>query len=194
MKEMEVVEFLKKNIEPLTKKSYGSGYMASVTMADRTFFPCVIFHIYTLQEIIDGVREHREYVTEEMKKKYNKEFVPQKTVEEMAAEKISKYKSDPIKLADIIKVEKSRFAFPPAIIEKVCCGGKMCGADFVAKMKDGKYFGFHTVFTVNFFEMPDGYCGEDIIEIINDRKVDEKSNEISIVRYYSEYEPAAPNV
>lgn len=38
---------------------------------------------------------------------------------------------------------------------------------FVGKMKDGKCFGFGTTFNTEFFNIPENYSVEDIIEIIN---------------------------
>lgn len=40
--------------------------------------------------------------------------------------------------------------------------------DFVAKMKDEKHIGFGTTYINEFFDFPDDYSVNDIVEIIND--------------------------
>ena len=68
---------------------------------------------------------------------------------------------------DIDRVEKSRFAFPLAIQKQIQGETTMGWTGFVAKMKDGKHFGFGTNFRWEFFQMPDNYSVDDIEEIIN---------------------------
>ncbi len=44
---------------------------------------------------------------------------------------------------------------------------------FVARMKDGNMFGFGTTFSFEFFDMPENYCVDDIVEIINHSYISE---------------------
>jgi hypothetical protein len=48
-------------------------------------------------------------------------------------------------------------------------------------MKDGKYIGFGTRFLTEFFQMPDNYSTDDIIEIVNHSYV-LKKGEIRCIR------------
>jgi len=40
---MEIISFLKNNIEPLEDGFYGAGYRAATYLKDGTYLPCVIF-------------------------------------------------------------------------------------------------------------------------------------------------------
>ena len=42
--EEKIISYLKENITPLNRSSYGPGYRASVYLTDGTFLPCVMFH------------------------------------------------------------------------------------------------------------------------------------------------------
>jgi hypothetical protein len=68
---------------------------------------------------------------------------------------------------DIERVEKSRYAFPLSVQEQIRGETTMGWTGFAARMTDGKYFGFGTTYHWEFFDFPDGYSGENAVEIVN---------------------------
>lgn len=156
----DIIKFLKDNIEPLEDNAYGLGYRASVYLTDGTFLPCVMFR--NPKTVVNlAIRRFKE---EQSGKSifsrssglgyYNivKNFVTNGNC-------INDY--------DVDRVEKSKFAFPLTIQSQIRGETTMGWTGFAAKMRDGKYFGFGTTFLYEFFQMPDGYSVDDIVEIIN---------------------------
>jgi len=72
-----------------------------------------------------------------------------------------------INIYDIASIEKSKYAFPASVLKNIHGETTMGWTAFVAKMKDGKLFGFGTSFSFDFFQMPENYSADDIVEIIN---------------------------
>ena len=157
---VELIRFLKDNVDPLDDSVYGKGYRASAHLSDGTFLPCVIFR--------------------------NPKTVVELAVKRFRDERIGKgiYKSSPelghydvvktfvtkgncVNDYDIVSVEKSRCAFPSTIQKQIRGETSMGWTGFAARMKDGKYVGFGSSYHWEFFNMPDGYSTEDVEEIIN---------------------------
>ncbi len=70
-------------------------------------------------------------------------------------------------------------------------GLKKSCAKFTAKMRDGKVFGFGTSFNFEFFDLPEGYSYNDIVEIHSGMVVDANGAERDFthdwtVHYYRE--------
>jgi len=68
---------------------------------------------------------------------------------------------------DIASVEISKYAFPLSILKQIKGETRMGWTGFAAKMKNDQYFGFGTGFGTEFFQMPENYSVEDIVEIVN---------------------------
>jgi hypothetical protein len=156
----DIIKFLKDNVEPLQDSAYGLGYRVSAYLIDGTFLPCVIFR--NPKTIVNlAIRRFKEeqkgksiFSTSSRLGYYDivKNFVTNRNC-------INDY--------DIDRVEKSKFAFPLTIQKQIQGETTMGWTGFAAKMKDGKYFGFGTNFRWEFFQMPDNYSVDDIVEIIN---------------------------
>ncbi len=73
---------------------------------------------------------------------------------------------------DIAQIDKTKFAFPKTILKQIHGETRMGWTGFVGKMKDGKQFAFGTSFLMDFFNLPFGYTGEDLTEIINHSYLD----------------------
>lgn len=67
---------------------------------------------------------------------------------------------------DIDRLEKSPFAIPLARFKEIKGETSMSWTQFTAIMKDGSEFAFGTPYLTEFFHMPDGYNGDDIVKII----------------------------
>lgn len=154
-----IIRFLKDNIEPLNDSIYGLSYRASAYLTDGVYLPCVIFR-NPKSTVNLALRRFKE----EQKGKgiFGKSAASYfKIVEHFvtSGNQINDY--------DIEKVEKSKYAFPISTLKQIRSETTMGWTGFAAKMKDGKYFGFGTRFLTDFFQMPDNYSTEDIIEIVN---------------------------
>ncbi len=155
----EIITFLKENIEPLTDNIYGNRYRASVYLVDGTYLPCVIF-------------QNSENLTQLALKRFEDErnrktlFGPNPhEYKEIVKHFVTS--GNRINEFDIAKVEISKYAFPVDILKQIKGETTMGWTGFSAKMKDGKYVGFGTSFLMEFFELPDNYTADDIVEIIN---------------------------
>jgi hypothetical protein len=161
MREEEIIKFLKENIEPLTDRIYGDGYRAAVYLTDGTYLPCVIFR-------------KTEFLVKQAIKRFKEEQTGKSIFAKLTGPgypeivKIFVASGNKINHYDIKSVEKSKYAFPPHIQKQIHGETSMSWTAFVAKLKDGKHIGFGTAYINEFFDMPDEYSVDDIVEIIND--------------------------
>ena len=159
-KKQDIIKFLKEHIEPLENNIYGSGYRASAYLTDGTFLPCVVFR-NSRNTINLAIRRFKEEQTGKSV------FSKSSGLGYFDIVKNFVTKGNCINEYDIERVEKSAFAFPLSIQRQIKGETTMGWTGFVAKMKDGKYFGFGSSFLWEFFQMPENYTSDDIDEIIN---------------------------
>ncbi|WP_288883796.1 hypothetical protein [Pedobacter panaciterrae] len=156
----EIVKFLKENIEPLEDNTYGLGYRASVYLTDGTFLPCVIFR--SPKTIVNlAIRRFKD------EQKGNGIFSKSGGTGYYNIVKGFVTNGNNINYYDIDRVIKSKYSFPLAIQKQIKGETTMGWTGFSAKMKDGSYIGFGTRFNWEFFQMPENYSTDDIVEIIN---------------------------
>jgi hypothetical protein len=77
---------------------------------------------------------------------------------------------------DIARVERSRFAIPAPLRDRIYSAGetRMGWISFVGKMYDGTEHWFGSAYHVEFFEMPIDYSGEQLVEVFPHRQNDGK--------------------
>jgi hypothetical protein len=156
----DIIKFLKDNVEPLQDNSYGLGYRASVYLKDGTFLPCVIFR--NPKTVVNlAIKRFKEEQTGKSIFNRSSGLGYYNIVKNFVTN------GNCINDYDIDRVEKSKFAFPLTIQKQIQGETTMGWTGFAAKMKDGKIFGFGTTFLCEFFQMPDNYSVEEIVEIIN---------------------------
>ncbi len=159
-----IIKFLKDNIEPLDDNSYGLGYRASATLKDGTFLPCVIFR--NPKATIDlAIRRFKEEQTG------NSIFSKSSGLGYREIVKTFVTNGNCVNHYDIAKVDKSRFAFPLSIQKLIKGETSMGWTAFVAKFKDCRHLSFGTTWNWEFFDLPDDYAANEIVEIINDSYV-----------------------
>lgn len=158
LQEKEIIKFLKANIDPLEDNPYAGGYRASVYLKDGTFLPCVIFR-NTGTVVNLAIRRFKE--EQKSKSLFSSGVGYWQTVKSFVANgnRLNHY--------DIATIDKSRYAFPMHIQRQIKSETSMGWTAFVAKFKDGRYLGFGTDWILEFFDLPDNYLAEDIVEIIN---------------------------
>lgn len=155
-----IIKFLKESIEPLDDISYGLGYRASVYLRDGTYLPCVIFR--NPSKIVNlAIKRFKE------ERSGNGIFSKSSGMGYYDIVKSFVTNGNCLNEYDIAKVEKSPYAFPIPILKQIQGETTMSWTCFVGKMKDGVNIGFGTTFYTEFFDIPDGYSADDIIEIVN---------------------------
>ena len=160
---MEIINFLKSNIEPLGDSIYGAGYRAAVYLTDGTYLPCVIFR-NSKKTVKLAIKRFKE-------KQSGRSIVKYASNEYYETVKNFVTKGNCINDYDIASVEISKYAFPISILKQIEGETGMGWTGFAAKMKNDQYFGFSTGFGNGFFQIPENYSVEDIVEIVNHRYV-----------------------
>lgn len=176
--------FLKENVDPLEDHAYGPGHRASAYLTDGTFLPCVIFrNPSVLVEL--AIRRFKEEQSGRSIFSRSSGLAYSEIVKTFVAS------GNCVNDYDIERVEKSRYAFPLSVQQQIRGETTMGWTGFAAKMKDGKLFGFGTSCRWEFFDMPEGYSGEDAVEIINHSYVSKlgelKSHTVPFVEYPPDY-------
>ena len=161
MNEKEIITFLKMNIEPIVDDIYGYIYRASVVLRDNVTIPCVKFSC--ADTYIDlAIRRFEE--EKENKIFLNNEENPYRQI-------VSNFciEHNIIDSKKIVRIERSRYAFPIEILKQIQGETLMSWTGFVVKMRDGNYFNFGTAFSFSFFDLPEN---SDIVEAINHSYID----------------------
>jgi len=157
MKEKEIIAYLRENIEPIEDNIYGNSYRASVYLIDGLYLPCVVFH-NTDKTVELAIRRFKE-------EQSGKGFIKSNGYEEIVKSFVTR--GNCVNLFDVASIEKSRFALPISVLKQIRSETSMSWTGFALKMKDGKYFGFGTTFSFEFFHLPETYSIDDIDEVIN---------------------------
>jgi hypothetical protein len=146
----EIVEFLKKNVEPLQDKIFGARYRAAVVLKDDTHLPCVVFQSKRAQV--------------ELALRRFEQLRSDPSQYEMVVES---FVSSGSRLADydIKTVEASPFAWPLETLKTIHGETVMSWTAFVVEMKDGTKYSCGTSFRFEFFDLPNGYSHTDIAKI-----------------------------
>ncbi len=159
--EIEIISFLKNNIEPFQDNTYGLSYRASVTLKDGTFLPCVIFR--NPEQTIDlAIRRFKE-------EQSNKSIFSNKSKGFGYREIVKNFvtKGNNINIYDIINVSKSRFAIPFEVFRKVHGETAMSWTAFILEFNDNKKLSFGTSWNWEFFDIPEGYDFKNVKSIIS---------------------------
>jgi hypothetical protein len=158
--EEDIIYFLKTNTEPLEDNVYGSGYRASATLKDGTFLPCVLFrNPATLVNL----------AIQRFKEEQSGKGVFAKSSGHGYREIVRLFvaRGNCVNHDDIAQISKSRFAFPVNVQKQIQGETSMSWTAFVAKFNDGRQLSFGTTWNWEFFDLPDNYNADDIVEIIN---------------------------
>lgn len=108
----DIINFLKDNIQPLGDNAYGLGYRAAATLKDGTFLPCVIFrNPSTLINL--AIRRFKEEQTGKSIFSKSSGLGYREIVKTFVAS------GNCVNHYDIVKVDKSRFAFPLDIQKQI---------------------------------------------------------------------------
>jgi len=175
---MDIYKFIKSGEEPFPDQSYGEGFRCSAYLKDGTFLPCVMImksekYIDLACRRFDDERKGRSIF--QNKKNGYREIVKSFVT---GGNRVNDY--------DIASVEKSRFAIPLSLLKKIEGETVMSWTGFVFEMSDGKLFPFGTSFLVEFFDLPEGYSFEDVVNVHNHSYVNDSGEIDSIKRGMSD--------
>lgn len=148
--EAKIAEFLMENVKPLSDSFYGDYYRASAYLRDNTYLPCVMFaNPAKLVEL--AIRRFAETA------KNNAEH--QMVVQSFATGGAR------VPIYEVERVELSPYAWPDELLDQIFGETVMGWTFFAATMKDGMNFTFATNYGYDFFDLPEGYSYQDIVEI-----------------------------
>jgi hypothetical protein len=158
--EENIISYLKENIAARNDSNFGPGYRASVCLTDGTYLPCVVFR--SSKPIVElAIRRFKDERSGKSIFAKSSGFGYEEIVKSFVA------KGNCINSWDIAKVMKSRFAFPSDVLSQIQGETTMGWTAFVAKFSDGRYLGFGTSLHIDFFDLPEDFRAEDIVEIVN---------------------------
>ena len=164
--EKELFKTLQKYFEPIYDWDFKTqAYAASVYTIDNTYLPCVLFR--SCSEQVDNALSELDEIK---KSKNSDDRIDFRTIVKGYVAANNLIQSDMI-----AKVEKSPFALSTRCVKKLATllaqeGG---GVSFKGTMDDGQKFDFFTDYDIGFFEMPEGYNGSRMVDVIpHDRRSD----------------------
>ncbi|HEX6716853.1 MAG TPA: hypothetical protein VF088_07065 [Pyrinomonadaceae bacterium] len=160
--EDKLVRFLRSEIEPISDGYSKKAYRASAYLRDGTYLPCVVFR--QMSDIVElAIRRIADTKSEKEEDWYNYQMVIRSFV--ATTNRVAFY--------DVARIEKSPYALPVSILKKVLEAGEthMSWISFVGVMNDSKQFDFGSTYHVEFFDMPEGYTAECIVDVIPHRSV-----------------------
>jgi hypothetical protein len=157
MRTEEIVEFIRKNIEPLpANPPHGESYRAAATLKDGLHLPCVVFE--SASRYVELALKR----FDETRRDNNLGFMMDypSIVRSFVAT------GNTVNDYDIRDVAVSPFAIPLARAREIGGETSMSWTGFYATMTDGTEFCFGTTYSMEFFEMPPGYTARDIKKIV----------------------------
>ena len=146
----DIARFLKESIEPLPDSVYGNRYRCAAYLLDDTYLPCVVFESKRATLDLFSRRMKQLRWQPSQKREVVKSFVT-------GGSSVASY--------ELKSVEYSRFAWPLAILKEIHGETTMGWTAFVVEMRDGSMHSYGTNFRFEFFDLPAGYCYDDIAKI-----------------------------
>jgi hypothetical protein len=160
--EEEIAKFLIQNVESVKGSPFGTFYRASAYLRDGTYLPCVMFG--NPGKLIELATRRLAELT---KDEYQYKLVLGSFV----------IRGSTVPIYEVSRVELSPYAWSEEILRRIHGETTMGWTSFTAKMKDGKIFSFGTTFSFEFFDLPEGYSYNDIVEIHSGMVADENGVE-----------------
>jgi len=145
-------------VEPLEDSIYGAKYRCALTLKDGTELPCAI--LQSKSKLVDLAKRR---IKEEQSGKgciggadpYGQIV----SVFVTGGNRINDY--------DVVDAAPSRFAPPLALLKQIHGETTMAWTGWVFEMNDGRMFPYGSSFSMEFFQLPDGYSFSDIAKVHN---------------------------
>ena len=145
-------------VEPLDDSIYGPRYRCAVTLKDGTHLPCVVL-------------QSKQKVVEQAKRRIRQEINGDGPTggDDPYGQIITTFvaQNNRINDYDVAAAEESKFAPPVELLRRIHGETTMGWTGWVFEMTDGKKFAYGSSFTMEFFQLPDGYLFKDVAEVHN---------------------------
>ena len=169
MKDNELAAVAREEFERVEGPYGGNAYRCGAVLSDGTHLPCVL--LASLESVVSlAVRRFEESRNDDLLPEDQRRF----GAGFQYADIVRVFVSSGNRLSghDIARLEQSPYALPLARLREVRGETRMGWTEFAGVMRDGNEFGFGTAYSMDFFHMPEGYRGEDVVEIISHKRVD----------------------
>jgi hypothetical protein len=160
---MNWVKNITNTVEPIYDSIFGPRYRCSLTLTDGSFLPCAV--IQSKQRLVDLAKRR---IKEEMQEQGHigghdpygqivSNFVAQ-------GNRVNDY--------DVLSSAESRYAIPLPLLSLIEGETVMAWTCWLFRMRDGRLFSYGSSFSMEFFQLPDGYEFSDVEEVINHSYID----------------------
>lgn len=162
MDDAAIVAFVKKEIEPVLDPIGFTSYRCAAYLSDGVYLPCVAIKS---REKWTELATRR--IAEEREASESASFFGRGKARANYASTVELFAASGNRVAPsaIARLEPSPFAIPARFLASIRTETSMSWTQFVATMRDGTRHTFATTHDDEFFAMPDGYTGEDIIAV-----------------------------
>ena len=163
MRDDQIREKLRAEFEPITDSNGDRAYRCAVTLVDGLHLPCVVMRrteaqvdlaLRRFEETRDNGVTDPNIIRPGHYPTIVKSFVA-------SGNRLAVY--------DVSEIEPSPFALPPDRLAEIGGETRMGWTAFACEMDDGQEFSFGTRYTVEFFEMPEGYTADRVVRVISGR-------------------------
>jgi hypothetical protein len=145
-------------VEPLEDSIYGPRYRCALTLKDGTELPCAI--LQSKSKIVDlAKRRFKEEQSWRRKIGGADPYGQVVSVFVTGGNRINDY--------DVVDAAPSRFAIPLALLSQIHGETTMAWTGWVFEMSDGRFFPYGSSFSMEFFQLPDGYSFADVTKVHN---------------------------
>jgi hypothetical protein len=145
-------------VEPFEDSSYGSRYRCSLTLKDGTYLPCTV--LQSKQKLVELAKRR---IKEEMGREgHLGGDDPYGRIVSSFVTRGNRINDD-----DVISATPSPFAIPLALLHQIHGETTMAWTGWVFEMSDGNMFSYGSSFSMEFFQLPDGYSFSDVIKVHN---------------------------
>jgi hypothetical protein len=146
------------NVEPIPDSIYGPRYRCALTLKDGTLLPCAI--LQSKEKLIELAKRR---IKEEMSGK-GRIGGPDPYGQILSSfvagdNRVNDY--------DVALASPSRYAPPLGLLKQIHGETTMGWTGWVFEMADGKMFSYGSSFTMEFFDLPDGYTFNDVAKVHN---------------------------
>jgi hypothetical protein len=146
------------SVKPLPDEIYGPRYRCALTLNDGTHLPCAV-----LQSKSKLVELAKRRIKEELsgKGKLGGPDPYGQIVSTFAAS------GNNVNDYDIASADLSRYAPPLSLLDQIHGETTMAWTGWVFEMRDGRMFAYGSSWTMEFFDLPEGYTFEDVLKVHN---------------------------
>ena len=146
------------NVEPIPDLIYGPRYRCALTLKDGTLIPCAILQSKT--KLVELAR-----------RRFNEEMSGKGRIggPDPYGQILTSFvaKGNRVNDYDVVSVSPSRYAPSLALLRQIQGETTMGWTGWVFEMHDGKMFAYGSGFTMEFFNLPEGYSFDDVAKVHN---------------------------